>query len=165
VCIFVALSGRHLLIISCSKTKNKQLRNDEEVKLPAIKGYDGKIFLTLRKAFREGLGHNVDVLIISAKYGLLEATDEISYYEERMTKQKAKELRDEVLFKLKLIVSNGGNYRRIFVMLGKIYFEAIRGASTMTDIPIEVIQMEKIGKAQQKLRNLLLRLTPQTAVS
>lgn len=161
----MALSGRHLLLISCSKTKNRQLRNNEEVKLPAIKGYDGKIFLTLRKAFREGLGHNVDVLIISAKYGLLEATDEISYYEERMTKQKAAELRDRVLSKLKLIVTNGGDYKKIFVMLGKAYFEAISGLSTLIDIPIDIIKMEKIGKAQQKLRNLLLRLNSQIAVS
>ncbi|MFX1466244.1 MAG: DUF6884 domain-containing protein [Promethearchaeota archaeon] len=154
----MALSGRHLLIISCSKTKNSQLRNNEEEKLPAIKGYDGKIFLTLRKAFREGLGQNVDVLIISAKYGLLRATDEISYYEERMTKQKAYELKDRVLSKLKLIIANGENYRKIFVMLGKDYFEAISGISTLIDIPIDIIKMEKIGKAQQKLRNLLLRL-------
>lgn len=146
------------MIISCSKTKNSQLRNNEEEKLPAIKGYDGKIFLTLRKAFREGLGHNVDVLIISAKYGLLRATDEISYYEERMTKQKAYELKDRVLSKLKLIIANGENYRKIFVMLGKDYFEAISGISTLIDIPIDIIKMEKIGKAQQKLRNLLLRL-------
>jgi cytoplasmic iron level regulating protein YaaA (DUF328/UPF0246 family) len=141
------------------------LKNNEELKLPAIKGYDGKIFLTLRKALREGLGHNVDVLIISAKYGLLRATDEISYYEERMTKQKAHELKDRVLSKLKLLVTNGGNYRKIFVMLGKDYLEAIRGVSKITDVPIDVIQMEKIGIAQQKLRNLLLKLSPQTVVS
>ncbi|WP_287582277.1 DUF6884 domain-containing protein [Candidatus Borrarchaeum sp.] len=159
------LSGRHLLIISCSKTKNSQLRNNEEITLPAIQGYDGKIFLTLRKAFREGLGQNVDVLIISAKYGLLRATDEISYYEERMTRQKAHELRDRVLSKLKLIVANGGNYRTIFVMMGKDYFEAISGLSTLIDIPIDIIEMEKIGKAQQKLRNLLLRLNSQIVVS
>ena len=161
----MALSERHLLIISCSKTKNSQLRNNEGIKLPAIKGYDGKIFLTLRKAFREGLGHNVDVLIISAKYGLLRATDEISYYEERMTKQKAQELREKILSKLKLIVTNGGNYRKIFVMLGKDYFEAINGLSNLIEIPIDIIKMEKIGKAQQKLRNLLLRLNSQVAVS
>jgi hypothetical protein len=82
-----------------------------------------------------------------------------------MTKQKAYELRDKVLSKLKLIVTNGGNYRRIFVMLGKDYFEAISGLSSLTDIPIDVIQMEKIGKAQQKLRDLLLRLNSQIEVS
>jgi len=96
----------------------------------------------------------------------LEATDEISYYEERMTKQKAAELRDRVLSKLKFIVRNGGNYRTIFVMLGRDYFETIRGLSEIiADTPIDVIQMEKIGKAQQKLRNLLLRLNSQIVVS
>lgn len=154
----MALPGRHLLIISCSKTKNNKLRDNKEVKLPALKGYDGKIFLTLRKALREGLGHNVDVLIISAKYGLLRATDEISYYEERMTKQKAYELRDSVLSKLINHIS-GQNYRKIFVMMGRDYLEAISGFSSLTDISIDFIQMEKIGKAQQKLRKLLLNIS------
>ncbi|MFX1519185.1 MAG: DUF6884 domain-containing protein [Promethearchaeota archaeon] len=161
----MAFHERHLLIISCSKTKSSLLTDDKTAKLPALKGYDGKIFLTLRKALREGLGQNVDVLIISAKYGLLRATDEITFYEERMTKKKAHELRDSVLSKLKLIVSNGESYGRIFVMLGKDYFEAISGLSSLTDIPIDVIKMEKIGKAQQKLRNLLLRLNSQIVVS
>ncbi len=50
-------------------------------------------------------------------------------------------------------------------MLGKDYFEAISGLSALIDIPVDIIKMEKIGKAQQKLRNLLLRLNSQIAVS
>ncbi len=160
----MALSGQHLLIISCSKTKNSLLKNNDDARLPAFGAYDGKIFLTLRKAFREGLGHDVDVLIISAKYGLLRATDEISYYEERMTKKKAHELRDDVLKKLSRHVT-AHTYRKIFVMMGRDYLEAIRGISTLIDVPVEIIKMEKIGKAQQKLRNLLLRLNSQIVVS
>jgi len=152
------------LIISCSKTKNNLLKNNDNAKLPAFRGYDGKIFLTLRKAFREGLGHNVDILIISAKYGLLRATDEISYYEERMTKQKAGELRDDVLKKLSRYLTVH-DYRRIFIMMGRDYLGAINGLSSLTDIPIDIIKMEKIGKAQQKLRDLLLRLNSQIVVS
>jgi len=155
---------QHLLIISCSKTKNNLLKNDGDAKLPAFRGYDGKIFLTLRKAFREGLGQNVDVLIISAKYGLLEATDEISYYQERMTKKKAHELRGNVLKKLSRYLTVH-DYRKIFVMMGRDYLGAISGLSSLTDIPIEFIQMEKIGKAQQKLKNLLLKLNSQIVVS
>ena len=50
-------------------------------------------------------------------------------------------------------------------MLGKDYFEAISGLSTLIDIPIDIIKMEKIGKAQQKLRNLLLKLSLQMAIA
>jgi cytoplasmic iron level regulating protein YaaA (DUF328/UPF0246 family) len=160
----VVISEQHLLIISCSKTKNNLLKNNDDVKLPAFRGYDGKLFLTLRKAFREGLGHNIDILIISAKYGLLEASDEISYYEERMTKKKAHELRDDVLKKLSRYLT-AHTYRKIFVMMGRDYLEAIRGINTLIDVPVEIIKMEKIGKAQQKLRNLLLRINSQIVVS
>jgi len=163
----VGSPGNYLLIISCSKSKNNLLHNDNGVKLPALEGYDGKIFLTLRKALREGMGQNVDVLIISAKYGLLKATDEISYYEERMTKKKAYELRDSVLSKL-ISHINGHNYRKVFIMMGRDYYEAIRGIrgiSDIIDIPIKFIKMEKIGKAQQKLRNLLFKISPQMAIS
>lgn len=149
---------KHLLIISCSKSKNNLLKTYGDAKLPALEGYDGKLFLTIRKALREGLGQNVDVLIVSAKYGLLEATDEISYYEERMTKKKAHELRGNVLKKLSryLIVHD---YRKVFVMMGRDYREAIRGISTLIDVPVEIIEMEKIGKAQKKLKNLLLQIS------
>ena len=155
----------HLLIISCSKTKSSLLKENRNVRLPALKGYDGRLFLTLRKALREGLGQNVDVLIVSSKYGLLRATDEISYYEERMTKPKAQEIRDSVLSKL-INHINGQNYRKIFVMMGRDYLGAISGLSKLiSGIPIEIIKMEKIGKAQQKLRNLLLKINSQTEVS
>ena len=155
---------KHLLIISCSKSKNNLLKTYGAAKLPALEGYDGKLFLTIRKALREGLGKNVDVLIISAKYGLLKSTEEISYYEERMTKPKAQEIRDSVLSKL-INHINGQNYKKIFVMMGRDYLGAISGLSSLTDIPIDVIQMEKIGKAQQKLKNLLLKINSQTEVS
>ena len=156
---------KHLLIISCSKSKNNLLKTYGDAKLPALEGYDGKIFLTLRKALREGLGQNVDVLIISAKYGLLRTTDEISYYEERMTRQKALELRVTILAKLNSYI-NEQDYRKIFVMLGQDYFETVNGLSKLiSGIPIEIIKMEKIGIAQQKLRNLLLKLNSQIVVS
>jgi hypothetical protein len=58
----------YLLIVTCSQRK----RSDLEL-LPALERYDGIFFRILRKALREGhWSGTLEVLIISAKYGLLE---------------------------------------------------------------------------------------------
>ena len=57
----------YLLIISCSQRK---VETSEP--LPALERYDGPTYRTLRKAMHEGrIPKNLDVLIISAKYGLI----------------------------------------------------------------------------------------------
>ncbi len=81
-----------------------------------------------------------------------------------MTKKRAYELRDSVLLKLSGYVA-GHDYRKIYVMLGRDYLEVIHGIYDLFNIPIEFIKMEKIGKAQQKLRNLLFKISPQMAIS
>jgi hypothetical protein len=65
--------------------------------LPALERYDGIFFRILRKARREGTWpDNLDVLIISAKYGLLELDTAIEKYDLRMTKMRAKQLKPVV---------------------------------------------------------------------
>jgi hypothetical protein len=60
---------RYLLILGCSQRK----RPDSGL-LPAIERYDGVNFRILQKAKREEyLPENLDILILSAKYGLIEA--------------------------------------------------------------------------------------------
>ena len=58
---------KYLLIISCSDRKIQTLGC-----LPAFELYDGSFYRILRKAIREGyFPNNLDILIISPKYGLL----------------------------------------------------------------------------------------------
>ena len=108
------MPARKLLIISCSKTKRNLKQG------PAIKIYDGPFYKILRKNFTE----NLDVLILSAKYGLIEYTKIISPYDTKMTLNLAKEIRVESTYNLlKLLKQN--TYSEIFVELGKIYKDGI----------------------------------------
>ena len=79
---------RSLRIVACSQRK----RRDSGL-LPAIERYDGLYFRVLRKARREGYWPaNLDVLIVSAKYGLLELHTAIENYDLRMTPEQAMRL-------------------------------------------------------------------------
>lgn len=70
----------YLLIVMCSKRK----RSAPDL-LPALERYDGIFFRILRKARREGhWPDNLDILILSAKYGLLELDTAIENYDLRM---------------------------------------------------------------------------------
>ncbi len=79
---------RYFLILACSQRKHP-----DSGLMPAIERYDGVNFRVLQKATREGyLSENLDMLILSAKYGLIEANTPIESYDLKMTKQRAQEL-------------------------------------------------------------------------
>lgn len=107
-------SARKLLIISCSKTKRKLTEGT------ALEVYDGPFYKVLRKNFPD----NLDVLILSAKYGLIEHTKRISPYNVKMTMKKAKNFRADSTSKL-LDVLLKNNYSDIFVEMGNTYRKAI----------------------------------------
>lgn len=111
---------RYLLVVGCSQRK----RPDPGL-LPAIERYDGPFFRVLRKARREGYWTNrVDVLILSAKYGLLEPNTAVEAYEMRMTAKKALDQQVEVAAVLDRYLA-GGAYSGVFVNLGRTYLIAI----------------------------------------
>lgn len=105
---------KRLLIMSCSKRK-KLMKNE-----PAIEVYDGPYYRMLRKASLEYL----EIKIISAKYGLIDSKDTISYYDEVMTKQRAEELRNENDKKLLEELRNN-EYNDVFILLGENYKNAV----------------------------------------
>ena len=103
-----------LLIMSCSKTK-KHLDN-----VPAMQLYDGQAYRVRKKRTTQ----NLEIVIISAKYGLLRSTDIISYYDQVLTVSQAAGMRKEVSAGIMNIVS-GENFRRIFINLGFPYNLAV----------------------------------------
>ncbi len=105
---------KDLIIMSCSRTK-KNLEN-----VPAMDLYDGQAYRVIKKSAPE----NVEILIISAKYGLIRSTDVISQYEQLMTVSRAVEIRKEVSEGITNIVSNE-NITRTFVSLGFPYNHAV----------------------------------------
>ena len=114
---------KSLLIISCSKTKTK----DPEL-IPACERYrEGQVYLSLHKAMREcRFPKTIDILIISAKYGLLEWEEKIKCYNEKMKPQRAKELRPSIQEKLEAFLEET-NYDQLFINLGKTYRKTLEG--------------------------------------
>lgn len=111
---------RYLLIISCSQRK---------IETPgtvyAMYRYDGPTYRTLRKLYREGrFPDNLDVLIISARYGLIQLREPILNYEQQMTAARADELRPFVQERLKKIVEVQ-QYDQVFINLGKTYMQTL----------------------------------------
>src|SRR5437870_5541177 len=116
------MSSEHiyLLIVTCSQRK----RSAPEL-LPALERYDGIFFRILRKARREGhWSDTLDVLIISAKYGLLELDTVIENYDLRMTVGQAKQLQ-HVVTPLLIKRVTALAHTEIFLNVGKTYYEAI----------------------------------------
>ena len=104
----------NLLIISCSKTK-KHLDN-----VPAIQLYDGQVYRVLKKRTPQ----NLEIVIISAKYGPIRSTEIISYYGQVMTVARAAELRQNVENVIRNVIRNH-NPGKIFISLGFPYNLAV----------------------------------------
>ncbi len=86
----------------------------------------------------------MDLKILSAKYGLLEPDEQIEYYDYRMDKQRAEELRPIVVDELQQLILER-EYERVVVNMGKEYRMAIRGFDDGLDIIPEYIGGEGIG--------------------
>ena len=120
----------NLLIISCSQRKVST-----PGLIPAIDLYDGPTYRTLRQFWPDGHPPlNLDVVIISAKYGLLRCQQLIENYDQRMTMERAEKLRPEVQARLKALIQDKrecpfslGAYDQVFINLGKTYMQTLEG--------------------------------------
>lgn len=103
---------KNLLLISCSQRKKKT-----DNPISAWDLYDGVIYRVLKKNLIDFT--NLDVLILSAKYGLIQPQEIITWYDQKMTRKRAVELKSEVEKTWKKI--NVERYKNIFVCLGVNY--------------------------------------------
>ena len=111
-----------LLILACSQRKRPDPRP-----LPAIERYDGPAFRVLRKYLREGPGEAPTVLILSARYGLIESDRRIPAYDCRMSAAQAKALRPRVLATARQVFTSR-RWREVGVCGGKHYRSALDGS-------------------------------------
>jgi hypothetical protein len=113
---------KRLILLACTATK----RADPDP-LPAIRRYDGPSFRTLRKwqASNPPAAEHLDVLILSAKLGLITADAPISDYHQRMTVARAPELRQAVSTALTHFVARHGPYAATLIHLGQDYLPAL----------------------------------------
>lgn len=108
------ITPRKLLLISCSATK-RDLKDQ-----PALQVYDGPSYRIIRKYPTD----KIDILILSAKYGLIFANHKISVYEQKMNDHIAQEMKNQATDRLVSILQSS-TYSEIYIELGKTYRNAI----------------------------------------
>lgn len=84
-----------------------------------------------------------DLLVLSARYGLVWGDTSVPYYEQRMTRPAARRLRGPCLNTLREILRHGG-YEEVFVNVGKRYLEAISGWESLNSAP-QVVEYAEGG--------------------
>ena len=103
-----------LLIIPCSKIKRPVINTS------ALKLYDGPFFRMIRKYNPD----DFDILILSAKYGMIQSNSVISCYDQKMTEEQAKKLSCLINGNLTQFLVDK-EYENVYINLGKIYFKAL----------------------------------------
>ncbi len=149
-----------LLVQSCSATKNQVTEPTR-----ALDVYDGYFFRILKKAIREeSLRRDVDICILSAKYGLIDAEDAITTYDRRMTTARAKELRESVTDEIHKRVEKKG-YNEIVLNLGEEYLRAVENLSEQNDVDVSTIEGKGIGSKGKKLKQFVRSDAVPTVIS
>jgi len=140
-----------LLILACSERK----RLDKSL-LPAIERYDGVNFRVLKKLKREhAFPHDLDVLILSAKYGLLHSETPIEAYNFKMTEARAAELCTRVSCDLDKHLQEK-EYDSIFVNLGKTYLNALALSRKLNQCKVQYAT-DGIGSKMKQMKAWILK--------
>ncbi len=141
---------RYLLILACSRRKCSDVGL-----LSALDRYDGGSYRVLRKAKREGyLAKNIDILIISAKYGPIEVSTPIADYQQRMNSKRASQLKPLVIQALKNYVREKA-YRQVYVDLGQDYSTVVEGLEDLFSDSTIIYARGRIGERLKNLKNWL----------
>lgn len=142
----------YYLLLSCS---NKKIPSSTPIK--AIDLYNGVFFSVYKKALRNNpsLDSHIKLLIISAKYGLIEDADYISFYDQKMNAEVAAQQRYYNTTKLKTLVERDKPQSMVVVM-GTTYLQSV-DFSDIT-IPTQFIRGE-IGIMLHGMKEWLQSLT------
>jgi hypothetical protein len=139
-----------LLLLGCSQSK----RSDTG-ELPAIERYDGPPFRVLRRYFKQDNAKAVDVVVLSAQYGLISADFPIPHYDCRMTREKAQALRQSVLAGLEQLLGRK-SYTNLLICLGKDYLVPVYGYEAIIPSKMDVqIAAGDIGRKLSILHDWL----------
>lgn len=139
-----------LLVQACSATKH-----GVETPVPAIELYDGYFFRIIKKTLRAGrFKRGLDILIISAKHGIVEPDDQLGNYDQRMDTERAAALNEEVVNCIAEKVE-ANSYEKVWINLGKDYLPAINGIEQVVDVPVVHINGDGIGLKGKRLKQLV----------
>lgn len=138
-----------LLLQGCSKSKNRTVEP-----VPALELYSGFFFKIIKKAMRDGeMVDDIDICILSAEYGLIDAETPIETYDRRMDRQRARELAPEVAEGLDQWVD--GQYDRVVVNLGQMYRRTLTEFDPGSEVPLCHIDGKGIGEKGHALKRFL----------
>jgi hypothetical protein len=141
------ISKKYLLILPCSKRKKQILR------AIAFDMYDGQFFRVLRK----NMPTNLDVFILSARYGLIKSDEYIEYYDQIMSVTRALELAEAVNVKLSKILREN-SYNGVFVNLGKTYILALEKSRELLENHNVYWAKGQIGERSYRLKKWLTEI-------
>jgi hypothetical protein len=144
-----------LLLLGCSDRKRAV-----KGKRPALDLYDGVNFRVLRTFLNEhGWPPGLSIKILSAKYGLIDATTLIENYDQRLDEPTARQMNRTVLKALARLAKPAS----AFVNLGKDYLPAIEGLDGLFDRQKIAYAEGSIGLKMARMKKWLLGLPNKTA--
>jgi two-component sensor histidine kinase len=137
---------KRLLIIGCSDKKNPIIGLTSAISL-----YNGPNYLSLKKLKREHMfPSDVQIVIISAKYGMIFPDQWIEKYDKKMTITRAEELKNELKRKLETYLKEK-KFEECFINLGKTYMRSIESVQ----FPLDIQKIEAKGKIGEKRSEML----------
>jgi hypothetical protein len=101
---------------------------------------------------------DLDVYVLSARYGLIPASQEVANYDLRMSEERALELHDETLESLQKILKRG--YDEVLVALSRTYMRAVEGYESFVPDGTQVIPLSTTMGRQLALLKSWLYKTP-----
>jgi hypothetical protein len=142
---------KRLLLLSCSKAKVETVGL-----LPAIERYNGVMFRVLRRYLRQKLENqtNLEILILSAEFGLITIEKKIPLYDHYMTTKRANQLRPVVATFLKEFLSEN-IYDSILICLGKKYHSTLEDSKLDKFSPLLLRTTGSTGFQLQQLKSWL----------
>ena len=148
----------HLLVLACSARKRRPPAN-----APALDIYDGVNFRVLRRFLRQhGWPPGLIIQVLSAKYGLIDATTLIEPYDQRLNTAASRDLNPHVLNSLASL-ARLRPLSSVFLNLGKDYLPAVHGIHHLfANTPIHAAR-GGIGSKMAEMKHWLHNLPSKTA--
>lgn len=153
---------RRLLILTCSARKR-----DDTGTLPAHERYDGPLWQVYRSVSRDQplLVSDVDVYVLSAAFGLIPAIQDIPWYDQTMTQERAEELRDSTLAEFCRLLADD-IYDRCCLGLSQLYLRALDGWKERISPAIQMtVAGGPMGEKLSQVKGWLLGEMPKAKAS
>lgn len=110
---------QRLLLLACSRAKRL-----EPESVTALDRYDGPAFRVVRRYLRRLPAFKPEIMVLSAQFGLIHASDLIPLYDARLSSRRSFELRPVVAARMRLHLETHA-YCSVFVHAPSAYLDLI----------------------------------------